>query len=168
MTFTVVPLQGNEALIRGVDRFGTEGNMVVPTHQYNQLKKYGEADNSLDDLNAAFKEFFAPLDEALDAYADAVKAEQSPVEDVIILEEAVEAVEYKPEVRVVLNHATKVLLLIERNETDRLIWVNNFLHVTEGEAITNAPVAEDVEEAGSIGGLLDDQGEVVVDFGLTD
>ena len=141
--------------------------MVVTTHQYNQLKKYGEADSSLDDLNEAFKEFFAPLDEALDAYANAVKAEQSPVEDVIILEEAVEAVEYKPEVYMVLNHSTKVLLLIERNETDRLIWVNNFLHIMEGEAITNAPVAEDVEEAGSIGGLLGDPAEADGDFGLT-
>jgi hypothetical protein len=131
MSFTVINLAGDRALVKGRDSAGTYGQQILDASQWSELSvdsKYKDAHAAFD---AAVEEFFAPLNDAIESIKESVKPKQDPLFFVTVQEKS-ESVAGTDEVLVRLSHDSAVLRLIEQDpDTDRLLWVNDSLEILE-------------------------------------
>jgi hypothetical protein len=129
MSFNIINLAGDRALVKGRDAQGTHGQQILDAAEWNEFNarnKHGEAHEAFD---AAVEEFFAPLNAAVDALKETAKPKLDPLFFVTV-QEGSAPVEGTNEVLVHLSHDSAVLRLIEQDpDTDRLIWVNDSLEI---------------------------------------
>lgn len=130
MTFSTVKLAGQRTLVKGEDAHGTNGQVVLSSHQWDYIKAESTQDERIAAFDDAVEAFFKPLTDAAEKLeAEAVKA-VDPI-DVVTIGDSVDHVEGRPAREIVLSHDSKVLRLIEEGQQDRLIWVNGNLEITE-------------------------------------
>lgn len=149
MTFSTIALQGNRTVVRGTDKFGTDGTTVLDTTQWADivaLDTHKVAEAGFDD---AVLSFFKPITDAADAFEEATASTQ--VDDPIsylVMAEGTEGVRPVAEKRITLNHASQVLRLIELNHTDRLVWVGERLEILAPDnTVQPALVADPLAQA---------------------
>ena len=127
---TTTELSGDRVLVEGVDHRGNEGQQVLDATQWNSIKTHDEVHEAQEAFDAAVEEFFAPLTEAADAFEAAREERNAPdPASYVVIHEAVEGVEARPEFVVPLTQDSIILRLIEEGQADRLIWVNDVLEV---------------------------------------
>jgi hypothetical protein len=128
--FTTTELVNDRVLVEGVDRLGTTAKTVLNSAQYNELK----GTDAFAEAEAAFQKtvekFYAPLTKAADALENVYKNAGKEDLFVEVVQEAVAPTAGLPEVRVILSKDTVILRLIEKGETDRLIWVGDSLEIS--------------------------------------
>lgn len=130
MSFTVQRLAGDRALISGNDINGYEGRTVISTYEYDRITEDTAHDQAHAEFDAAIEAFYAPLTEAAGRLEATHHADSDPLFTHVV-QEAVEAVAGRDEIRVHLNKDTVILRLIDAGETDRLIWVRDELEILE-------------------------------------
>lgn len=127
--FETIALANDAVLVQGTDVRGTYGSTVVDGKQWNELNRRRLVDDATKDFDAAITEFFAPVVEAAEKAAKAVKVELDPL--LYIVEQ--EGTPGTPSQREHLTHlepGSVILRAIAEGHTDRLIWVNGELLVT--------------------------------------
>lgn len=128
MSFTITRLTDHRAMVRGTDQFGNTGTTVVSTAQLDELEEARAHQEAHEIFDNAVEEFFAPLTEAAEAFAQSGKEADDPIAT-YVLQYEVEAVEGQQEIRIPLSRDSQIIFLIEHNEFDRLVWVNDSLEV---------------------------------------
>ena len=128
MSFTIAQLTGHRALVRGTDTFGTVGECVVSSEEWEAVKQHMAAHDAVDTFDAKVADFFAPLIEAAEAINYDLTLPTDDL-DIVVFSEGVEGVEAVPAEVISLSHDSKVLRLIESGDTDRLVWVDNMLEI---------------------------------------
>lgn len=137
-TFTITPLVGDRALVKGTDKFGVTGQATVDATEHNALKYDAalvEAHNTFDEK---VESFFAELTEASAELDAAHRLPELDPATYIVEQEAVEGTQAKGRVIRRLQPDTVVLRLIEAGDSDRLVWVEGKLEVLAAEV--TAPV----------------------------
>jgi hypothetical protein len=131
MSFTIINLAGDRALVKGRDAQGNHGQQILDAAEWNEFNARTEHAEAHDAFDAAVEEFFAPLNEAVDALKDTAKPKHDPLFFVTV-QEGSAGIEATQEVLVHLSHDSAVLRLIGENpDTDRLLWVNDTLEILE-------------------------------------
>lgn len=128
--FTTTKLVNQRVLVKGTDKFGTEGQTVLDASQWNELSVDKRFDAATKEFDAAVESFFAPLTEAADKVKAAHHQEPDPV-GFVVLSEAVEGVAPQPARVRMLTPDSIVLRLLESGDGDRLAWINDNLEVLE-------------------------------------
>jgi hypothetical protein len=133
MSFTIVKLAGDRALVKGRDTAGTYAQQILDAAEWNEFNAHNKHSQAHEAFDAAVEEFFAPLNEAVDALKASAKPKHDPLFFVTVQEKS-EAKEGTEEILVRLSHDSAVLRLIEQDpDTDRLLWVNDTLEILEAE-----------------------------------
>lgn len=132
MTFTITRLANQQALVKGTDNLGTEGQAVLSTARYDEVKRELAMLGAQETFDETVEELFAPLIEA----ADTLRAAQVavPVEDpasYVVVREASTGEASDPGLTLRFDADGTVLNLIESGNSDRLVWVGDALFVTE-------------------------------------
>lgn len=143
--FTTVRLANQRVLVRGKDTTGAEGETVLSSRQWDDVKAQTQVSTATAEFDAAVEAFFKPLTDAADKLLEQREAEQDPASFVVIGDE-IEHVQGQVAHVVTLDRDSQVLRLIEEGQSDRLIWVAGDLEVTEYQApnVVPAPVEADV------------------------
>ena len=123
MTFTVQNMLGDQALVSGTDIRGNEGQAIVSTVQWDELKARKDFSSASEDFDREVEAFFAPLTEAAEKLEAAIAPKAPDSAAYIVLSEKVEGTPSKPAQVVQLSKDSIVLRLIEEGDTDRLVWV---------------------------------------------
>jgi hypothetical protein len=145
MSFTILNLAGNRALVKGQDAHGTTGQQILDASEWADVKARNAHSEAHDAFDAAVEEFFAPLSAAVDALKETAKPKHDPL-FYITVSEGSAPVEGSEEILIHLNHDSAVLRLIEQDpETDRLIWVNDSLEILEASKTVTPTVSFDLE-----------------------
>jgi len=131
MSFDTTRLVGSRVMVVGTDTFGTKGQTVLDSTQWDEVKGNTAYDQALEAFDAAVADFFAPIIEAADAATAATISKPQDPSSYVVLSEAVEGVAGKPAQLVHLNNDSIVLRLIESGDEDRLVWVDGGLEVLE-------------------------------------
>ena len=127
-SFDMLNLSGERVLVKGTDQFGTTGQTVLDATEWNNVKAQLNHRDAHAEFDEAVEEFFAPLLAA----ADKLNAPATTDTDsYVVLVEGTEAQAGNDEVRIKLSKDSIVLRLLERGDTDRLIWVNDTIEVLE-------------------------------------
>jgi hypothetical protein len=131
MSFTIVKLAGDRALVKGRDTTGSYGQQILDASQWAEITAHTKHNDAHEAFDAAVEEFFAPLNAAVDALKATAKPKQDPLFFVTVQEKS-EGVEAQDEVLVKLSHDSAVLRLIGQDpDTARLLWVNDNLEILE-------------------------------------
>lgn len=130
MSFSLTRLVGSRVMVKGSDSFGTQGQCVLDSTQWDEVQSNTAYDQAIEAFDAAVADFFAPIIEAAEATAVAIERPQDP-SSYVVLSEAVEGVEGKPAQLIHLTNDSIVLRLIESGDDDRLVWVDGGLEVLE-------------------------------------
>lgn len=148
MTFTTTRLINQRVLIEGADAVGNTGSIIVSSVQWDEVNQKQNYNLALESFNDTVAEFFAPLDQALNALEQVNrKPDQDPIAYVVFQEGS----DPSPgEVRhiVHLDEDAIILRLIKEGMSDRLRWIdsNQLAILTyEPPVIAVAPVKEDPE-----------------------
>ena len=140
--FTTTALTNENFLVEGTDVRGKLGEIVVYGGEWLEIKRALGTDTAKAQLDAAIEEFFKPLVEAADAFAEA----KAPVVDalsVVVLNEGTTGEPAREREVVHLGQSSQILRAIEEGTTDRLLWVDGTLVITAAPAeIHTPPVAE--------------------------
>ena len=129
--FSITTLQGSRALVRGTDVTGTTGQTVLSTKVHDSISAAVNRNNAKQDMDDTFRDFFAPLTEALADFEDVRHAETCDGADreVFVVEQPVQAVEATPGEFIELDQDAKILVRIQRGMFDTLIWVGDKLEI---------------------------------------
>ena len=114
MTFTIINLAGDRALVKGRDAQNNHGQQILDAAEWNEFKARNAHHEAHDAFDAAVEEFFAPLNQAVDALKETAKPQLDPLFFVTV-QEGSAAVEAQHEVLVHLGHDSAVLRLIEQD-----------------------------------------------------
>ena len=128
--FNVTRLAGARALVQGTD----EGeSTILFTAEFDALKGNTALKEAEADFGAKVKEFFAPVTEASESFAQAKKAAQQVNDPAfrVVVQEAIEATAGQAERVHILGRDAVILRLIESGDTSRLLWVNGAIEITE-------------------------------------
>ena len=152
MTFAIINLAGDRALVKGRDAAGTYNQQILSAAEWNEFNARNKHSDAHEAFDAAVEAFFAPINEAVEALKETAKPKLDPLFFVTV-QEGSAAVEGTDEVLVHLSHDSAVLRLITQDpDTDRLLWVNDNLEILElqdPKSPTITPVAVfDVETGG--------------------
>lgn len=128
-SFTITPLAGDSALVRGTDNSGVTGETKLDAREWNLFKMRDKHIAAHEEFDKAVTEFFKPLTDAAEAVS-AVDKDKDPLYYEVLSDE-VEAVEGQEEVRINLSRDSIILKAIETGETDRLVWVLGNLEVLD-------------------------------------
>lgn len=124
MGFSIQYGLGNVAMISGTDVDGNTGTMVLDTTQWDEVRALLQSKQDVKDFNDAVLEWAAPVI----AVADEIKARKegagNPVPKIVI-EEAVEGVQGRPEFSIEPDLHTTIITLVEEDRTDLLRWINS-------------------------------------------
>ena len=127
--FTTTALANEHFLVEGTDVRGKHGECVVYGGEWLAIKRALGTDTAKAQLDAAIEEFFKPLVEAADAFAEA----KAPVVDalsVVVLNEGTTGEPAREREVVHLSRSSQILRAIEEGATDRLLWVDGELVIT--------------------------------------
>ena len=127
-SFTTTELTRNRFLVEGTDASGVINKVVLDGTQYKELAGNSAFDLATEEYDAAVAAFYAPLTDAAEKLEAAREANFDVFSEVV--QEAVEPTAGQPEIRVVLTPDTVILRLIEKGDTDRLVWVGDQLEIT--------------------------------------
>lgn len=152
MTFTINRLVGNRAVIAGNDKFGTHGNIVVDTQQWDELNVTTSVKQAQADFDEAVNEFFGPLLEAAEKVGQKLTKPEDPMTYVVI-EEGTEGVAPKARHLTRLSHDSVLIRLVESGNTDRLMWVGDQLEVLEAD--TELPFGDGSDDSAYAGADAD-------------
>lgn len=152
---------GNRVLVSGTDSLGVEGQTVVDSTEWDDVKGHEAFHLAEADFAATFEEFFAPIMAAAEAMGKAVEKPERDAINYIVYKDEVEGVAPEPARIQKLSHDSVILRVIEAGDFGRLVWVKGELEVLE--VAVNVPVngkvptAAEVTEAGAeaIGKPLD-------------
>jgi len=122
--FDMLELTGNRVVVTGTDMLGQTGKVVIDGTEWAGLKRHDAAHRAEAEYDEAVTKFFAPMVAAQEKYEAVIAGtdDEDPIES-IVLHEAVEATEGRPEVKARLSKDSQILRLIESNEFERLLWV---------------------------------------------
>lgn len=155
--FTTIPLSNERVLVKGTDRFGTSGETVLDGSAWAEVKRHRAYHEATDGFDAAVEEFFAPLMEAADKLEQAISLPKPDPDTYVVLSEGVEGTPGKEAEVIKLGPDSVVLRLIERGDTDRLVWVMDRLEVMAVVPAAAPSVShEDYVPADLEGGPADD------------
>lgn len=129
--FTTTALANEFFLVEGTDVRGKYGECVIHGGEWLAIKRALGTDTAKAQLDAAIEEFFKPLVEAADAFAEA-KAKALVVDalSVVILNEGTTGEPAREREVVHLGRNALILRAIEEGATDRLLWVGDELVIT--------------------------------------
>lgn len=134
MTFTVTNLMNHRAVVQGTDVFGNNGQTIVSTQQWDEIKAARDFEQAHEAFDIEVQEFFKPLTDAAERAAQATAGKAEDAIGYLVLEEGSDGEVARPERRARLSKDSIVLRLIEQGDTDRLMWVgDNQLEVLEGQ-----------------------------------
>lgn len=160
MTFSITKLVGDRAIVKGTDKFGTEGSTVVTTTQWDEVQAHSQFHTSVEAYDAAVEEFFAPLIAATEAVeAKMARPAADPISHVV-LHEGTEAVQGEEATIIKLGRDAIILRIVEEGKTDRLVWVDDELEILAVE------VEDDVMAVADAAGVTSDLSTEIP--GLTD
>lgn len=140
MTFSTSRLVGSKVLVQGTDVFGTAGQTILDSTQWDEVNSNKEFDQATSAFDAAVEAFFAPLTEAAEKLDRAVADKPTDSVGYVVLNEAVEGVAAQPAHLIKLTSDSVVLRLIEQGDTNRLVWVGDDLEVLESAPAPAVPV----------------------------
>lgn len=127
--FTTANLTGERVLVKGTDRFGTEGTTVLDGSVWAQVKRHQAFHSAEETFDSAVEDFFAPLLEAAGQLEDALAVPAPDPITYVVLNEGVEGTDGREREVIKLDPDSVVLRLIEAGDTDRLVWVMDRLEV---------------------------------------
>lgn len=130
-TFTTLNLSGQRVLIKGTDSQGTQGQTVVSSEEWTEVKRHTQHSEAHEDFDRVVAEFFAPLTEAAEKLELAFNQQTRDPISYVIINEGVEPTPGQEEVVIKLSPDSVVLRLLESGDTDRLVWVGDKLEVLE-------------------------------------
>lgn len=148
--FTLIQLAGNRTVVKGTDGFGSVGETILDSSQWDELTAQAEHAEAHEDFDAAVNEFFAPLMDAQEKLAHAGSQILDP-SSYVVLEEPVEGVAPRAGKILSLTKDTQILRLIHGGDQDRLVWVGDSLEILAFDA-----EAEARAEAEAVASFLDD------------
>lgn len=149
MTFNTINLTGNRVLVRGTDITGATGEATLDASQWVELNGRSDLDKAQQAFDEAVQEFFRPLTEAAEKAKRSIEVPEDSLA-YVVLDEGSEGEARRPKQVVRLTRDSMVLRLIEEGNTDRLIWVNGELEVTEASvAPASSTPAAAVDTAGA-------------------
>lgn len=140
--FTTIALTGDRYLVEGTDSRGEYGKTVLDGGQFNLFRQRSKIADAQAAFDEAITRFYAPLEKAK---ATLEKAEQDVSDPLTFVVAPTAGTPSQPGTSgVVAYRDTRVLMAIEDGYTDRLVWINETLEITEVEAPTSsAPSIDD-------------------------
>lgn len=128
--FNITRLAGGRALVQGTDEGETA---ILCTDEFDRLKGNTALKDAEAEFSAKVKEFFAPVTEASESFAQAKKAARQVNDPAfrVVVQEAIEATAGQAERVHILGRDAAILRLIESGDTSRLLWVNGAIEITE-------------------------------------
>lgn len=142
MSFNTTKLSGNRVLVKGEDQFGSVGQTVLDSTEWEEIKAHDEYHTNVESFNEAVEDFFAPIIEAAEALNKKAEKPQDPAA-FIVYDEGEEATPGRPKHVVRLSGDSLLLRLLEDNQFQRLVWVDNNLEVLEYVAPSDETVPVD-------------------------
>lgn len=143
--FTIRRLMAGRAVVSGTDVTGAQGQIVVSTSEWDDVKARDEFKTATADFDAAVQEFFAPLTEAAEKVNQKINVPDDPA-SYVVLDEGVEARAGRPADVIRLSKDSIILRMVEGGSTDRLVWVGDQLEVAEAMPAPTATVSSTVFE----------------------
>lgn len=150
MTFTKLNLSGDRALIKGTDSQGVDGETVVSTAEWNEVKRRTQMTSAHKDFDRVVEEFFAPIVEAAEKLHVELDQTEQDESSFIVLDEGEEATAGRRRSVISLSRDSIVLRLIEEGHDNRLVWVNGDLEVLASEPTTPTPTVAEVNEGDTV------------------
>lgn len=147
MTFSTINLTGERVLVKGTDRFGTDGETVLDATEWNEVQRHLGFSKAKESFDASVEEFFAPLMAAADQLQEQLSVPKPDPDSYIVLDEGEEGSAGRSREVIKLGHDSIVLRLIARGETDRLVWVMDQLEVMAVEDAPAQPVVDGTNAA---------------------
>lgn len=146
MTFSIINLAGERALVQGTDAYGNTGKAMVSAYEWAQLKTEQKHQELHEEFDAKVKEFFAPLTDAIEQLETAHTAVNTDPLFYIVEQEATPAVEGQAEKLRRLDRDSVILRLIEQDaDTSRLIWIDEHtLEILAADAVVPTAAPEQV------------------------
>ena len=142
MSFNTTKLTNQRVLVAGTDVNGVSGQTIVHSAQWDELNQRDDVSRAQEAFDAAVHEFFKPLTDAAEKAKRSIEVPEDSA-SYVVLDEGSEGEARRPRQVLKLSHDSIVLRLIEEGNTDRLIWVNGELEVTEASVAPtpSAPAA---------------------------
>lgn len=117
------------AVIRGTDKYGEKGSVVVNTYDYDSYLEIIERKERGEKADELIKEFWAPLQDKLDALVPAADGTPDPLDPAVVLDEGVEPVAGKPARRFYFTYDSTLIRAVVDGHHNRLAWVDGALFV---------------------------------------
>ena len=120
---------GGSAVIRGTDKYGEKGSVVVGTYNYDSYQEVIDRKDRGEKADEIIKEFWAPLQDKLDALAPAADGTPDPLDPTVVLDEGVAAVAGKPASQYHFNYDSTLIRAVVDGHQNRLAWVDGVLFI---------------------------------------
>lgn len=133
--FTTATLTNDRVMVKGTDRFGTEGTTVLDGSEWAQVKRHQAFHTAESAFDQSVEEFFAPLMAAADQLEQALSVPKPDPITYVVLDEGEEGTDGRERSVIKLSPDSVVLRIIESGETDRLVWVMDSLEVMTVEDV---------------------------------
>lgn len=130
MTFTTTKLVGSRVMVSGTDVNGVAGQAILDSSQWDEIAADQAFSQAEKDFEAAAEAFFAPLVAAAEKVGKQLERKDDPI-SYVVLQDEVEATPGQRRQLVKLTKDSIVLRLLEQGDTNRLVWVNGEIEVTE-------------------------------------
>ncbi len=128
-SFDLIRGVGNNAVIRGTDKYGEKGSVVVSTYNYDSYLEVIDRKDRGEKADEIIKEFWAPLQDKLDALAPAADGTPDPLDPMVVLDEGVDAVAGLPANHFHFNYDSTLIRAVVDGHHTRLAWVDGELFV---------------------------------------
>lgn len=128
-TFIRTDLANYQALVQGIDEQGSPRQVVLNSQQWHAVNGLSAIKVAEEEFDAALKDFYAPLREAESKLKDALTETQEDPDFHLVIQEEVESTAGARREVIRLEKDTVILNLIDKGETDRLIWVGDTIAI---------------------------------------
>ena len=140
MSFTFVRGTAGVGVIRGQDKYGVFGSIIVSTDQYDRLQEIASRLDKGAQVDEVIRDFWAPLVDAIEAIDAGEDDRVDPLDSHRVIHEHVAHVSGSPAVSVDLDYDGICILAVVDGYHDRLAWVMDSLFIEGMPPVAATPV----------------------------
>ena len=140
MSFTFVRGTDGIGVIRGQDKYGVFGSIIVSTVEYDRLQEITSRLDKGAQVDEVIRDFWAPLVDAISEIEAGEDAPVDPLDSHRVIHEHVDHVSGSPAVSVDLDYDGTCILAVVDGYHDRLAWVMDSLFIEGLPPVAATPV----------------------------
>lgn len=140
-SFTFVRGTDGVGVIRGQDKYGVQGSIIVSTVEYDRLQEITSRLDKGAQVDEVIRDFWAPLvDKIADIEAGEEDERVDPLDSHRVIHESVAHVSGSPAVSVDLDYDGTCILAVVEGHHHRLAWVMDELFIEGLPPVAATPV----------------------------